>query len=152
MFLQEHPDYHQRESEYFTQIKTNPALQKLLYHTSTGSVGEDMGIIARAAGEDFASNLDSSDEFIQKAGKSANKYGGLGALWEGLKQVGRAVEGPLQYIARHAVDPVMALVSANNPIVGAIIGTGNAPELARDEYVRKYIASGNATDDDLYKL
>lgn len=27
MFLQEHPDYHQRESEYFTQIKTNPALQ-----------------------------------------------------------------------------------------------------------------------------
>ena len=152
MFLQEHPDYYQRENEYFTQIKTNPTLQKLLYNTSTGSVGEDMGIIARAAGEDFTSNLDSSDEFMQKAVNAANKYGDLGALWEGLKQVGRAVEGPLQYIARHAVDPVMALVSANNPAIGAIIGTGNAPELARDEYVRKYIASGNATDDDLYKL
>lgn len=149
LFLQSHPDYYQQANEYFSQIRTNPTLQKLFYNTSTGNIGEDLSIVGRAAGENFASQWDSGDEFIKKAGTAANKYGGLGALWEGLKAIGKGViNGPLQYITRHAVDPVMMYVNSLRGL------TGQLPEanLARDQYIRQYIASENADEQDLQSL
>lgn len=149
LFLQAHPDYYRQANEYFSQIRTNPTLQKLFYNTSTGNIGEDLGIVGRAAGENFASQWDSGDEFIKKAGTAANKYGGLGALWEGLKAIGKGViNGPLQYITRHAVDPVMMYVNSLRGL------TGQLPEanLARDQYIRQYIASKNADEQDLQSL
>lgn len=149
LFLQSHPDYYRQANEYFSQIRTNPTLQKLFYNTSTGNIGEDLSIVGRAAGENFASQWDSGDEFIKKAGTAANKYGGLGALWEGLKAIGKGViNGPLQYITRHAVDPVMMYVNSLRGL------TGQLPEanLARDQYIRQYIASENADEQDLQSL
>lgn len=149
LFLQSHPDYYRQANEYFSQIRTNPTLQKLFYNTSTGNIGEDLGIIGRAAGENFASQWDSGDEFIKKAGAAANKYGGLGALWEGLKAIGKGViNGPLQYITRHAADPVMMYINSLRGL------TGQLPEanLARDQYIRQYIASKNADEQDLQSL
>lgn len=149
LFLQSHPDYYRQANEYFSQIRTNPTLQKLFYNTSTGNIGEDLSIVGRAAGENFASQWDSGDEFIKKAGTAANKYGGLGALWEGLKAIGKGViNGPLQYITRHAVDPVMMYVNSLRGL------TGQLPEAnsARDQYIRQYIASENADEQDLQSL
>ncbi len=149
LFLQSHPDYYRQANEYFSQIRTNPTLQKLFYSTSTGNIGKDLGIIGRAAGENFASQWDSRDEFIKKVGTAANKYGGLGVLWEGLKAIGKGViNGPLQYITRHAVDPIIMYVNSLRGL------TGQLPEanLARDQYIRQYIASENADEQDLQSL
>lgn len=149
LFLQEHPNYHQQKEEYLTQIRTNPTLQKLFYGTSTGNVGEDLGIVTRAAGEDWSSHWDDPHEFLQKAGNASLKYGPLGMLWEGVKAITKGVvNGPLTYITRHAADPVLLQVNALRTLFG------EKPEvnLARDQYIRQYIASGNADQQDLQKL